>query len=318
MKPISILLLLMTPFLSFAQEKGQEIEVTIINGITGAPIPKCYAYLLKDHDHWIDIERANDQGILKLETAEDTDKKSSYQIEVTYSGFQQVVQEVDVFRRKHRNITVTLFPDSNYHEIRNDLMYVGCSSISFGEYHPQTPHSLDDLPVEIQTKLKAHLIERLGEEYYAKLWLNDGQIVNLDRLYKVEPNAYNYRWTPYSYYLCFAFEDTLNNVGEYNAKIVLDASGNVVEEIQLPEVAKYPEKAKILSLDSIKAIATAQNAFPEGAEISLSYDNKTASITWLVSSSVFRPDHTLSSITWVFDAHSGELIRKGGSGGIWD
>jgi hypothetical protein len=136
-----------------------------------------------------------------------------------------------------------------------NLVYEECSLIYFGDYHPKTPSSLSDIPDNIRTKLVSHLVDRLGQSFYSKIKINGGQIVNLDSLYIVNKNAKNYKWTPYSYYLCFSFEDIEKGIGLYTAQIVLDKEGTIIKDIALPSIKINPEKSSIISRKTALDIA---------------------------------------------------------------
>ena len=290
-------------------------KIKVINGVTHRPVKKIYCYILKDNDKWIDIGQTDNNGIFTTHLR-DLDSSATYQIDISESAFKPFRQTIRLFDTKQT--TVTIYPDSAFVEKNPNLIYSECSSISFGNYEPREPHSIYDLPDSIRIKLAAHLTERLGPDFYSKLKLSGGQIVNLDRLYIVEDNAKNYKWIPYSYYLCFSFQDPAKGIGLYTAKIVLDKSGNVINEIQLPDIHANPEKATIISLEQAKKIAAENKFYDNKTEISLSYDAKNGSIAWCFKQSVFNPDHTMSGSTLVIDAHNGKVLGKYGIGGIWD
>ncbi len=290
-------------------------KIKVINGVTHQPVKEIYCYILKDNDKWIDIGQTDNNGIFTTHLR-NPDSAATYQIDISESAFKPFRQTIHLFDAKQ--ITITIYPDSAFVEKKPNLIYSECSSISFGNYQPQEPHSIYDLPDSIRIKLVAHLTARLGADFYSKLKLSGGQIVNLDRLYIVEDNAKNYKWTPYSYYLCFSFQDPAKGIGLYTAKIVLDKSGNVMNEIQLPDIHTNPEKATIISLEQAKKIAAENKFYDNKTEISLSYDTKNGSIAWCFKQAVFKPDHTMSGSTLVIDAHNGKVLGKYGLGGIWD
>jgi uncharacterized membrane protein YkoI len=290
-------------------------KIKVVNGATHKPVKEIYCYILKDNDKWIDIGQTNKKGIFTTHLW-NLDSTATYQIDISESKFKPFRQSINPFDNKR--LTVTIYPDSALIEKRANLTYLECSSISFGSYHPKEPHSIYDLPDSIRINLVAHLIDRLGQDFYSKLKISGGQILDLDRLYIVEDNAKNYQWTPYSYYLCFSFQDASKGIGLYTAKIVLDKHGNVIDEIQLPNIKENPEKATIISLEQAKGIALENKFYDDKTEISLSYDKKAGSITWCFKQTTYNSDHTLSGWTWVIDAHNGKIIGKYGHGGIWD
>src|SRR5688572_6110525 len=73
------------------------------------------------------------------------------------------------------------------------------SSTYLGEYKAKEVKSLDDLPDAIRAKLIAHMLNRLGPEYFSRLNVEAGQIVDFDELHRVNPRAKNYRWQVFAY-----------------------------------------------------------------------------------------------------------------------
>jgi hypothetical protein len=273
MRHYIIILIIFFPLTVFGQIQN---KIKVVNGLTRKPVKEIYCYILKDSDEWIDIGRTNKMGVFTTHLW-NLDSTATYQIDISESKFKPIRQNIDPFDNKL--ITVTIYPDSGFLEKKPNLIYLECSSISFGSYKPKEPHSIYDLPDSIRIKLETHLIDRLGQEFYLKLKISGGQILDLDRLYIVEDNAKNYQWTPYSYYLCFSFQDASKGIGLYTAKIVLDKYGNVIDEIQLPNIKDNPAKATIISLEQAKVIARENKFYNDKTEISLSYDTKNGSIT---------------------------------------
>jgi hypothetical protein len=295
---------------------GQNFKkIKVINGTTLEPIEGLYCYIIKNEDVKVDIEKTNKKGVFKayLGIREDS---TTYQIQISSQRYKPVREYLNTSSRK--KIVISVFPDLQY--IENDPNHIRneCSTLYFTNYQPKAFNDLSDLPDSIRAKLTAHLMERIGEEYYSKLKISGGQILDLNRLYAVNENAKNYQWTPYNYYLCFSFQEASKGIGFYTAKIILDKSGNVIEEIELPNIQESPEKAYLISLEEATQIATMNNFYREDTEISLSYHKKADSITWCFTYTDFNSDHTLSGWTLVVDAHNGKIIEKYSHGGIWD
>jgi len=311
MKHCLIILLIIFPLTTFSQIKK---KIKVVNGITQKKVEGIYCYILQNNDKWIDIGETNKKGIFETELW-NLDTTSTYQIDITASGYMPFRQDINPFDNK--KLTVAITPDSTFTKKNEKFIYLECSTRSFGSYRPKEPRSIYDLPNSIRIKLETHLTKRLGQDFYSKLSISGGQIVDLDRLYIVEDNAKNYKWTPYSYYLCFSFQDTAKSIGLYTAKIVLDKYGNVVEDIELPNIIDNNEKAKIISLEQAKAIAIENKFYDDKTLISLSYDDKHGSVTWCFKQTTYNTNHTLYGWTWVIDAHNGKVIGKYDHGGIW-
>jgi hypothetical protein len=285
----------------------------VINALTKQPIKDQYCNIIKDGDTFITIGNTDNKGIYKPELLF-PDSNASYQLWISANGFKPYKKNIDLFSKKLA--VIAIYPDKESIKRSAKFVYSDCSSIGFGDYEPKTPQSLNELPDSIREKLDKHLVGRLGEQFYSKLKLNGGQIVNLDRLYKVNLNAKDYKWTPYSYYLCLSFQDTTKGIGLYTAKIVLDKNGNVVKEIELPDIVAHPEKANLISINSAKVIAKS-NSFPSTVgNIKLQYDNDSGSLVWCFEKITKDNGLSFSTETLIIDAHTGKVLGSEQGHGI--
>lgn len=288
----------------FLASAYSQAKYKVINALTKQPIKDQYCNVIKDGDILIDIGSTDKQGIFKPEVSPDSN--STYQLWISAKGFRPFKKDVDLSSSKLSIISI--FPDRESSQKSPNLVYSTCSIIGFGNYRPQTPESLNDLPDSIKEKLIQHLTSRLGIQFYSKLKLNGRQIVSLDRLYKVEANAKNYKWIPYSYYLCFAFQDKAKGIGLYTAQIVLDKNGNVVKEIQLPDISTNPEKANIISLRSARLIANKMGFSSNTHNVSLEYDADAGSLIWCFEKLTSDNGLTFTVEKLHVDAHNGMVL----------
>lgn len=277
----------------------------VINALTKQPLKDQYCNIIKDGDTFITIGNTDNKGIYKPELFF-PDSNASYQLWISAKGFKPYKNNIDLFLQKI--VVISMFPDKESTKRNSNFVYSDCSSVGFGDYEPKTPQSLNDLPDSIKEKLIKHLVSRLGEPFYSKLKLNGGQIVDLDRLYKVNLNAKNYKWTPCSYYLCFSFQDTSKGIGLYTAKIVLDKDGNVVKEIELPDIVLHPEKTNLISLKSASGIAKDNNFPTTIPNISLRYDSDFECLVWCFRKVTEDNGLTFSIETLMIDAHTGKIL----------
>ncbi len=292
---------------------GQEnYTFKVLNALTNEPLEKVYIYLLEEEDKFIDINETDTNGLITL-TADDFNPNTYYLIDITEDGYLPFRQKITSQVKEIR-----LLPDVSYKPKNLEWIYLDCSYIEFGDYEPLEPKSMEDIAEPVRSILENHLINRLGKNYYSKLYINGGQIVNIERMHIVDPETKDYHWTPYSFYICFSFQDTLNGIGLFTATIVLDKHGKIIEEIELPPVAKNPEKSNHLPLEKIKGIATSNGFSSDSCRIEIDYDKKTESICWIFSKGKFEPDHTFTQTSLMIDAHSGTIIRTFSSGGTWD
>ena len=190
------------------------------------------------------------------------------------------------------------------------------SSISMGVYEPKGIKSLDTLPANIRLKVENHLRERLGAEYYSKLVFVSGAVIDLNELYRVEPNAKNYQWKIHSYELVFKYADPKKGLKKYYARTRLDSNGGVMADINLPEVSKYPQKANIISIDKAIEIAKERGLKPKEMNIRVLYDEDIGSLIWIISSFAGEDKYTSTDRVIRIDAHSAEILKDGYEGGI--
>ena len=187
---------------------------------------------------------------------------------------------------------------------------------SFREYRPENINHLSQLPPGVLVKLIAHLKSRLSERFYYKLNFAWGKKIDLNELYRVEPS-----WKKNqvgSYDLTFYFSDRRKGLKAFYSKIVLDADGGVVEEISLPNIALYLQKAEIIPLN--RAIALAEkNGFPrKRMSFDFEYNKELDSFTWIISDNQpveadnqveYAPIGLGTYRTIAIDATSGSVIK---------
>lgn len=154
------------------------------------------------------------------------------------------------------------------------------SRYSFRDYHPKTIGKLGELPPTVLAELVSHLKSRLGERFYGALEFSWGEMIDLDELYRVEP--YWKREEVGSYDLTFYFSDQKKGLKAFYSKIVLDARGHAIEEINLPDLANYPEKANLISVAQAMKIA-ADNGFVGSSKWpDFEYNEENESFAWVI------------------------------------
>ncbi len=187
----------------------------------------------------------------------------------------------------------------------------GPESTYFGNYKPREPKSLNELPEKIRGKVENHLKARLGDAFYSKLQLSGGQIVDFDELYRVEPDAKNYKWKIFAYSLSFLLAEPKKGIKAYHARILLDPEGNILQEIDLPEIAQYPEKANIISLAEAKKVAAKNKFHLNRSNAGIAYDNERGSLVWTLEYKLKGDNYVWVDRIIRIDAHSGEVLSIG-------
>ena len=125
-------------------------------------------------------------------------------------------------------------------------------------YEPKKITLLEELPYEIRNKLKNHLLDRIGKEYYSKIEFVKGLIINYKEMLKQDPKVKNYKWKIPTYDLDFKFSDIEKGIKYYCTKITLDSLGKVVNEIELPNVKKNPDRKDLIKKLTILEIIKRQ------------------------------------------------------------
>jgi len=303
-------------FNSFCQGQRQ-INGRIIDSQTSKPLSKVAFYILRDNDKWIDVGDSDSTGYFKGEIdRKELSKQSSYQVSVDNDQYNLV--RIDVTALQKDTVLIKLTKNENYIPKVKGKTYRDCSLTSFGDYEPREPRSLLDLPTDIAKKVTTHIKNRVGSNFYSKLILTGGQIVDLARLEKIENFSKEYKWKAYSYYLCFSFSDTSIGIARFTAKIVLDQNGKVVEEIELPSINNDPTKGEIMNMRQAIEIAEKNDYSEKDSFIDFGYDSKEDSFIWTFKKSIFNKDHSMYYKLLHISAHSGKVLYNDiGGVGRW-
>ena len=203
-----------------------------------------------------------------------------------------------------------------------DAGYRG-SRYSFREYRPVTINRLNDLPPVVSSHLETHLKQRLGTHFYSRLRFDWGESINLDDLYRTEPYWKTQKVGAYD--LVFHFSDESKGLKAFYSKLLLDANGAVVDEINLPNLVSAPEKANLISVKEALRIAqkdfAVQKIWP-----TFDYHRETDSFVWIIEDSepvsqkgVCRSEDGLLSLVLIghgpyrrifIEAHTGRILKR--------
>jgi len=185
--------------------------------------------------------------------------------------------------------------------------YAGFSYLS--PYKPRHIQSLDEISKPIRDRVSEHLQSRLGSQFFSRLRFTEGEVVDLEELYRVNPNAENYQWEVAAYALHFEFSIPEVGIDSYTAHIELQEDGSVLEEIDLPAFATHPEKLRILPLvDAWKLIS--DEAFdPKVFLREIAYDRENDILVWRFRHVVEDDGLRLKIENIEVGAHNGEIRR---------
>jgi hypothetical protein len=297
MKKLIMPVIFLLPLFAIAQ---RTLMFTIVDAATGKPMAKKWGTIIKNNEKYIDFTCSNASGIYKF-TDEKYDSTATYQFEILNSWNNSVqTGRYDITGVKKAPVIIKLLP-TNY-----PAAYT-CGTIMYPHYYAREAFTFDELPSIIQSKIKRHLTDRVGTDFYKKLILNGGQWVDLEKFYALNPkiNPKNFRAPNYS--LCFMVWDSVQHKTLYNFSLKVNKNGKLLGIIELPDIKHYPGKAKII--DSANAnIVAKQNNFPTGGHIQ--YDDKKGSIVWEFEKYRKGKDEYTIVDRLLVDAHTGEVAEK--------
>ena len=291
----------------FGQKK---ISGNIYDGLTGKPLPGICFYILRDDSKFIDIGETDSTGhFTGMIDKENYKKKSTYQVRIDEDMYNIVTTPVDT--KKNSDIRIKLSANPYYFSKVNGMIYKDCWTTYFGNYEPKEPRGMIDLPEDIRKRVEDHLVNRVGPDFYKRLVLSGGQLVDLDRFQKLEKYKRRYHWIPYSYYLCFSFSDTTLGIARYTSQLVLDKKGNVIEEIELPHIATDTAKRIILSIKNAEAIASGLGHFNKNTYTNFYYDFSQDCFVWSFTER-FRnkEEQTYIYKELLLAAHNGKILSN--------
>ncbi len=155
--------------------------------------------------------------------------------------------------------------------------------------------NINELPENVRSRLYLYLNKRLGVKFAKKLKFDEGQYLNLEQLRKEFLKQHEGNVQLGAYALTFHFSDKSNGLKYYFTQLTLGADGSIKEEINLPEIAANPVKAKIISCKTALSIAE-KHGFPkEYQSITFEYSSEQDSFIWVVTDNrESKPDDSSS------------------------
>ncbi len=283
---------------------GQKyFNIAIVNEQTGEPMGKLYCKVLKNNDQFVNCGSSKENGLYRFYVP-NYDSTATYQVEIL-NRWENYVESgrYDISAMKDTVPIVKVRPTKS-------VSRYACSSISYSRYTTKEPYSFEELPDNIQKKVKQHLVKRVGKSFYETLKLNGGQILNLERFNELNPEAKDEGYVPYSYSLCFMVTEPKSRDNLYSFNLALDQNGELAKEIDLPDIKSNPKKARIISLAQATKIAQKGMLIDDYTRTTSYFDSNRGSIVWEFEQITYAPEEGNTSIKLTIDAHSGEIIGK--------
>jgi len=186
-------------------------------------------------------------------------------------------------------------------------------------YEPKKITLLEEVPYEIRNKLKNHLLDRIGKEYYSKIEFVKGLIINYKEMLKQDPKAKNKKWKIPAYDLDFKFSDIEKGIKYYcTKKITLDSLGKVINEIELPNLKKNPDRKILTKKSTILEIIKRQKFNLDNCTLEYYQDDNI--MVWKCekyNKKKYEKRKKNYGKAMTINAHNGKIISKGKmSGGI--
>jgi hypothetical protein len=149
----------------------------------------------------------------------------------------------------------------------------------------------------------------LGESFYSSLQLCGGQIVDFAEFRRRESDWKDYKWEVFAYNLHFEFHLPDKGIEFYQASIRLRADGSVIEDIDLPDILRHPERAVFVPLSSAMQAATTAGFDVSHCEIEIAYRPKDDRCVYSFQQLVRRDGPSLYFKCIDIDAHTGKQLR---------
>ncbi len=181
-------------------------------------------------------------------------------------------------------------------------------------YYPYEPRELKawrDVASGVRQSVAAHLTERLGKDFYARMKFAGGEAVNLDELHRALPASKRFRREVPTYLLWFEFGQPDDGIRVYTASIELRRDGSVIREIDLPPFAAEPDKLRIKPLAEVSAELISKRVIDaEATTVNLAYDDKHALILWHFEQALPGRSAVVKVKNIDVNAHTGAVLRR--------
>ncbi len=317
MKRNLILVLLLLSMAVYGQP-----TIKFIYADTNKPAPHFFGEVFENVHSQVFFWNADRNGYLKIKVLK-INPEASYHLSSNNIKYKPVWKKIDI--NSNDTLTVSVEKNEFYIARSKDLYFSLCSYPFMASHDPREIRNLDDLPDSIFLKVSDYIKKRLGPKLREDFKFINGQIVNLNRLKKV-----NHRWqSSFSEYkLCFAYRNLKAGINMYASKIELDSSGNVLKDLEFPIVKPNTIQEKIISLNDIKKKVINEGFYNSidrtfyknrnnNTEIEMGFDPELNILLWKFKNLTYHPNNTFSDEERVYNAHNGNYITTNYGKGKW-
>ncbi|HEY0428846.1 MAG TPA: hypothetical protein VGC76_13780 [Pyrinomonadaceae bacterium] len=193
--------------------------------------------------------------------------------------------------------------------------YQGSENFSRASKATLTIEKTKELSPLILSRINEQLKKRVGEKFASKLKLEWGYVHDFDDEAALRDAKSTDRIDAYD--LVYKLSDKAKGLKAYYFKVVLDEKGNLTRDVNLPDIASYPQKRNLISCRQASEIA-AKNGFPQNRiSMYFNYDFDSQSLAWeIYDKQAVEPDRTFLSFggqgTYrkiLIDAATGNVIK---------
>lgn len=311
MKKHFIILIL---FLHAIQAQAQWIA-KFIDAETNEPISKTYVQVAQNGMKTYDLNSSTDKdGYFKLR-AKFIAPRATYHMQIDELKYEHLWQEIDL---KRKDTAVIALKRNTFYIPENSKNYARkCGGYMLSHVMPKSARHLEYLPEDIQKKIKEYFIKRVGKGLYEKFNLIDGDIID----YEIEGKDYYIENNKPVYYLCFAYRNLDADIVMYSSNLILGADGVILKDIEFPEIKQSEQDFELISYTKIIEIAIKNDVYIQQnyskdktsyrkTEIKLEYLKEENILTWNIVNSTYYDNGTFSSVTSIFDAHTGFFLKE--------
>lgn len=282
-----------------------------LDGESKTPLCGIYSSIYKNENSFVNCGCSNNNGyytpyILKF------DSTAQYQFSLNYMKYKPVWKDIDL--SKSDTLVIYVFKDEYYIENCDSLFTKSSSDYSWGKYTPRQIRSYNDIPKNIEVKVKDYIMRRVGNVLANDFELVAGQIIELDEFKKYFPGST--RKT--AYYLGLSYRNLSYGISMYASNLELDENGNVIKNVQFPIVSNDTIPFIIYSFEKIKQKAQQEEFyFPGKTKIDMEYDPEKNILFWTFINEEFFKDNTFIQKENYYNAHNGEYMGEKTGKGVW-
>ena len=299
MKKIIQIFILLFALNSFAQTKikfESEKKESNINYI----LP----YLLDENDIMNSLGFKDKNDFYNLKSIK-LDSLKTYRLYLDNPWFIKIDEKLNL--KSNDTVIVKLKPNPNCNckTFPKDVLLMNCPYYSFGAYTAKEPRNLDELPLNILTKVKDYILLKVGKKFYKNVYFKQGQIID-SIPYKKYFEKFKME-TRYHYYLCFAYSNVDKGIGEYTSNIELDEFGNILKDINFPK--NNFDINKLVSLKEIKRKAINEKFYiEEKTKIEMNYDSNKNILIWKFINKEYKSNGVYIEKELIYNAHNGKYL----------